>query len=98
MMYIKYTTTAATSTTTIILIIAYKHILLGFSALVLLYMFMLKRKLDTLIYTFSRCLNACTYCKTKHARGDLASYSIEELVGRAKQSFQGTVYVCFNLC
>ncbi|XP_010002819.1 PREDICTED: threonylcarbamoyladenosine tRNA methylthiotransferase [Chaetura pelagica] len=34
------------------------------------------------------CLNACTYCKTKHARGDLASYSIEELVDRAKQSFQ----------
>ena len=37
----------------------------------------------------SRCLNACTYCKTKHARGDLASYSIEELVERARQSFQG---------
>ncbi|KAM4685434.1 threonylcarbamoyladenosine tRNA methylthiotransferase isoform 1-T1 [Amazona ochrocephala] len=34
------------------------------------------------------CLNACTYCKTKHARGDLASYPIEELVNRAKQSFQ----------
>ncbi|XP_061851160.1 threonylcarbamoyladenosine tRNA methylthiotransferase [Colius striatus] len=34
------------------------------------------------------CLNACTYCKTKHARGDLASYPIEELVDRAKQSFQ----------
>ncbi len=35
------------------------------------------------------CLNACTYCKTKHARGDLASYPIEELVERAQQSFQG---------
>ncbi|XP_069469676.1 threonylcarbamoyladenosine tRNA methylthiotransferase [Ambystoma mexicanum] len=34
------------------------------------------------------CLNACTYCKTKHARGDLASYPIDELVERAKQSFQ----------
>ncbi|XP_074998924.1 threonylcarbamoyladenosine tRNA methylthiotransferase isoform X3 [Calonectris borealis] len=34
------------------------------------------------------CLNACTYCKTKHARGDLASYPIEELVDRATQSFQ----------
>ncbi|XP_071409274.1 threonylcarbamoyladenosine tRNA methylthiotransferase [Pithys albifrons albifrons] len=34
------------------------------------------------------CLNACTYCKTKHARGDLASYPIEELVDRARQSFQ----------
>ncbi|KAJ7419060.1 CDK5 regulatory subunit associated protein 1 like 1 [Willisornis vidua] len=37
-----------------------------------------------------RCLNACTYCKTKHARGDLASYPIEELVDRARQSFQVT--------
>ncbi|GAA6077878.1 threonylcarbamoyladenosine tRNA methylthiotransferase [Tachysurus ichikawai] len=36
-----------------------------------------------------KCLNACTYCKTKHARGDLASYPIEELVERARQSFQG---------
>lgn len=34
------------------------------------------------------CLNACTYCKTKHARGNLASYPIDELVERAKQSFQ----------
>ncbi|CAL8084054.1 unnamed protein product [Calicophoron daubneyi] len=33
------------------------------------------------------CLNACTYCKTKHARGVLASYSIEELLDRAKQAF-----------
>ncbi|KAF4802731.1 hypothetical protein TURU_022859 [Turdus rufiventris] len=38
--------------------------------------------------TAAGCLNACTYCKTKHARGDLASYPIEELVDRAKQSFQ----------
>lgn len=28
------------------------------------------------------CLNQCTYCKTKHARGDLGSYSIEEIVQR----------------
>ena len=34
------------------------------------------------------CLNACTYCKTKHARGDLASYPIEELVERFKQAFE----------
>lgn len=34
------------------------------------------------------CLNQCTYCKTKHARGELASYSIEELVARAEQSFE----------
>uniref|UniRef100_A0A1B6CSR2 tRNA-t(6)A37 methylthiotransferase n=1 Tax=Clastoptera arizonana TaxID=38151 RepID=A0A1B6CSR2_9HEMI len=33
------------------------------------------------------CLNQCTYCKTKHARGDLGSYSPEEIIERAKQSF-----------
>lgn len=35
----------------------------------------------------SGCLNACTYCKTKHARGDLKSYPVDEIVARAKQSF-----------
>ncbi|XP_019872626.2 threonylcarbamoyladenosine tRNA methylthiotransferase [Aethina tumida] len=34
------------------------------------------------------CLNQCTYCKTKHARGDLGSYPPEEIVARAKQAFQ----------
>uniref|UniRef100_A0A671L2D1 tRNA-t(6)A37 methylthiotransferase n=1 Tax=Sinocyclocheilus anshuiensis TaxID=1608454 RepID=A0A671L2D1_9TELE len=44
---------------------------------------------DPLFLSLSHsCLNACTYCKTKHARGDLASYPIEELVERARQSFQ----------
>lgn len=33
------------------------------------------------------CLNQCTYCKTKHARGELGSYSPEEIVDRAKQAF-----------
>ncbi|KAJ3000980.1 hypothetical protein HDV02_000049 [Globomyces sp. JEL0801] len=30
------------------------------------------------------CLNQCTYCKTKHARGDLGSYSPEEIIARVK--------------
>lgn len=30
------------------------------------------------------CLNNCTYCKTKHARGDLGSYPPEQLVQRIK--------------
>ncbi|KAK7258260.1 hypothetical protein RIF29_32839 [Crotalaria pallida] len=30
------------------------------------------------------CLGACTYCKTKHARGHLGSYTIPSLVGRVK--------------
>ncbi|VDN33337.1 unnamed protein product [Dibothriocephalus latus] len=33
------------------------------------------------------CLNACTYCKTKHARGVLASYPIAELVQQAEEAF-----------
>merc|ERR1712048_445527 len=34
------------------------------------------------------CLNQCTYCKTKHARGELGSYPPEEIVARVKQSFE----------
>lgn len=34
------------------------------------------------------CLNHCTYCKTKHARGDLASYPPTEIVHRAEQAFE----------
>ena len=34
------------------------------------------------------CLNQCTYCKTKHARGELGSYAPEEIVARAEQSFR----------
>ncbi|XP_062164432.1 uncharacterized protein LOC133871087 isoform X2 [Alnus glutinosa] len=30
------------------------------------------------------CLGACTYCKTKHARGHLGSYTTDSLVGRVK--------------
>lgn len=46
-----------------------------------------KNPLIEIISINTGCLNACTYCKTKHARGDLASYPIEELVERARQSF-----------
>eukprot|EP01059_Diplonema_ambulator_P010058 TRINITY_DN20037_c0_g1_i1.p1 TRINITY_DN20037_c0_g1~~TRINITY_DN20037_c0_g1_i1.p1 ORF type:complete len:521 (+),score=80.12 TRINITY_DN20037_c0_g1_i1:45-1565(+) len=31
------------------------------------------------------CLNKCTYCKTKHARGDLMSYTEDEICDRVKQ-------------
>ncbi|CAH1970901.1 unnamed protein product [Acanthoscelides obtectus] len=34
------------------------------------------------------CLNQCTYCKTKHARGDLGSYPPEEIIARAKLAFE----------
>ncbi|PRW56296.1 threonylcarbamoyladenosine tRNA methylthiotransferase [Chlorella sorokiniana] len=32
------------------------------------------------------CLGACTYCKTKHARGQLGSYALEALVARAREA------------
>ena len=32
------------------------------------------------------CLGSCTYCKTKHARGELGSYDPEAIVSRAKQA------------
>ncbi|XP_041040113.1 threonylcarbamoyladenosine tRNA methylthiotransferase isoform X2 [Carcharodon carcharias] len=47
-----------------------------------------KNPLIEIISINTGCLNACTYCKTKHARGDLASYSVAELVDRAIHSFQ----------
>ncbi|KAM9667326.1 threonylcarbamoyladenosine tRNA methylthiotransferase isoform 1-T4 [Trichechus inunguis] len=47
-----------------------------------------KNPLIEIISINTGCLNACTYCKTKHARGNLASYPTDELVDRAKQSFQ----------
>ena len=31
------------------------------------------------------CLNFCTYCKTKHARGNLKSWPVEEIVARVKE-------------
>ena len=30
------------------------------------------------------CLNQCTYCKTKHARGDLGSYTPSEIYARVE--------------
>ncbi|KZV40882.1 threonylcarbamoyladenosine tRNA methylthiotransferase-like [Dorcoceras hygrometricum] len=30
------------------------------------------------------CLGACTYCKTKHARGHLGSYTVDSLMGRVR--------------
>lgn len=46
-----------------------------------------KNPLIEIIAINTGCLNQCTYCKTKHARGDLASYPPEEIVERAKQAF-----------
>lgn len=47
-----------------------------------------KNPLIEIIPINTGCLNQCTYCKTKHARGELGSYPPEEIVARAVQSFQ----------
>lgn len=46
-----------------------------------------KNRLIEIIPINTGCLNQCTYCKTKHARGHLGSYPIEEIVARACQAF-----------
>ncbi len=47
-----------------------------------------KNPLIEIIPINTGCLNQCTYCKTKHARGELGSYPPEEIVARTIQSFQ----------
>lgn len=47
-----------------------------------------KNPLIEIIAINTGCLNQCSYCKTKHARGDLGSYPPEEIVARAKQAFE----------
>jgi threonylcarbamoyladenosine tRNA methylthiotransferase CDKAL1 len=40
------------------------------------------------------CLNQCTYCKTKHARGDLGSYAPEEIFARVASVLDGSPCRC----
>ncbi|KAI0220406.1 Threonylcarbamoyladenosine tRNA methylthiotransferase [Lamellibrachia satsuma] len=47
-----------------------------------------KNPLIEIIAISTGCLNQCTYCKTKHARGELGSYPPEEIIERARQSFR----------
>jgi len=47
-----------------------------------------KNPLIEIIPINTGCLNQCTYCKTRHARGELGSYPPEEIIARAIQSFQ----------
>ncbi|KNE71944.1 MiaB-like tRNA modifying enzyme, archaeal-type [Allomyces macrogynus ATCC 38327] len=44
-----------------------------------------KNPLIEIIAINTGCLNQCTYCKTKHARGELASYPVAEIVDRVRQ-------------
>lgn len=53
-----------------------------------------KNPLIEIIAINTGCLNQCTYCKTKHARGDLGSYPPEEIVARAAKAFtEGVVEI-----
>jgi len=47
-----------------------------------------KNQLIEIIPISTGCLNHCTYCKTKYARGELGSYPIEDIVNRAKEAFK----------
>ncbi|CAJ0577562.1 unnamed protein product, partial [Mesorhabditis spiculigera] len=49
---------------------------------------MRKNELVEVLAINTGCLNHCTYCKTKLARGDLKSYPIEELVDQARTAFE----------
>ncbi|CAI5438588.1 unnamed protein product [Caenorhabditis angaria] len=48
---------------------------------------MRKNQLIEVLSISTGCLNNCTYCKTKMARGDLVSYPLNELVEQARRSF-----------
>eukprot|EP01025_Chloroclados_australasicus_P031033 TRINITY_DN3131_c0_g1_i1.p1 TRINITY_DN3131_c0_g1~~TRINITY_DN3131_c0_g1_i1.p1 ORF type:complete len:530 (+),score=31.12 TRINITY_DN3131_c0_g1_i1:150-1739(+) len=45
-----------------------------------------KNKHIEIIPLSTGCLGSCTYCKTKHARGKLGSYSLDVLVQRVQQA------------
>ncbi len=43
-----------------------------------------KNRLIEIIPLSTGCLGSCTYCKTKHARGKLGSYSLDAIISRAQ--------------
>jgi threonylcarbamoyladenosine tRNA methylthiotransferase CDKAL1 len=43
-----------------------------------------RNKLIEIIAVSTGCLGQCTYCKTKHARGDLGSYPVTTIIDRVK--------------
>jgi threonylcarbamoyladenosine tRNA methylthiotransferase CDKAL1 len=45
-----------------------------------------RNKLIEIIAVSTGCLGQCTYCKTKHARGELGSYPISSIVTRARSA------------
>jgi threonylcarbamoyladenosine tRNA methylthiotransferase CDKAL1 len=47
---------------------------------------MRRNKLVEIIAISTGCLGQCTYCKTKHARGELGSYPIDAIISRVKSA------------
>lgn len=47
-----------------------------------------KNKFLEIIPLSTGCLNSCTYCKTKHARGKLGSYAPDAIISRAQQAIE----------
>lgn len=47
-----------------------------------------KNKFLEIIPLSTGCLNSCTYCKTKHARGKLGSYAPDAIISRAEQAIE----------
>ena len=44
------------------------------------------------------CLGACTYCKTRHARGALGSYELDAIASRARKAAADPLVSCAGLC
>ena len=58
--------------------------------------FFIKDNISAIYYITKSCLNECTYCKTKHARGELGSYYPDEIIERIRQSFEGKCILVFK--
>jgi len=50
-----------------------------------------RNKLIEIIAVSTGCLGQCTYCKTKHARGELGSYPISAILSRARSAISDGV-------
>ena len=49
-----------------------------------------KNALVEIVPISTGCLNQCTYCKTRHARGYLGSYNPNDIVARVAAVVRGT--------
>ena len=53
-----------------------------------------RNRLVEIIAVSTGCLGQCTYCKTKHARGDLGSYPVDAILSRVRTAvFEGVTQI-----